>query len=340
MAFLQIALLAFGVSAQSLWAVSEETLYQDVAESKQWNRNVPSGQWTLVSADPVLASLQQPGTLFGFRPQRLFVFCDVAGKVDQAVIVFLETGYSINPWAPVPDWKKRRYEADFQKMAQGLPLQLEKAAGGKGEGCQLTANAGNFVFDITEYHVGKVLLRLYIEDKRSICLQIVKQGTPRDLYPGIDMPTDKRKEALAQNVKRNANGDVLVAHVPEIDQDGRPYCGPAVWTEIARYYGLNVYQEMMLSNGRDGGWGVGEAADLTVELDHTFDFAQVQKSIDSGNPVWFCEPGHVALITGYNAKKKEIFRTDSWGEGARNRPVPVDEFSKRANGYLFFTPRE
>jgi hypothetical protein len=60
----------------------------------------------------------------------------------------------------------------------------------------------------------------------------------------------------------------------------------------------------------------------------------------AGDPVWFCEPGHVALITGYNAKKKEIFRTDSWGEGARNRPVPVDEFSKRANGYLFFTPRE
>jgi hypothetical protein len=40
------------------------------------------------------------------------VFCDVAGKVDQAVIVFLETGYSINPWAPVPDWKKRRYESE------------------------------------------------------------------------------------------------------------------------------------------------------------------------------------------------------------------------------------
>jgi len=337
---LQIALLAFGVGTHALWAVSEETLYQDVSESKQWSRNVPSGRWTLVSADPVIASLQQPGPLFGFRPQRVFVFCDVAGKVEEAVIVFLETGYSINPWAPVPDSKKRRYEADFQKMAQGLPLQIEKAAGCKGETCQLTANAGNFVFDITEYHVGKVLLRLYIEDKRSICLQIAKEGTPRDLYPGIDLPTDQRKAALAQNVKRSPDGDVLIAHVPMIDQDGRPYCGPAVWTEIARYYGLYVYQEMMLSSGRDGGWGVGEAADLTSELDHTFDFAHIQKSIDAGDPVWFCEPGHVALITGYNAKKKVVFRTDSWGEGARNRPVPIDEFAKRANGYLFFAPRE
>jgi hypothetical protein len=153
------------------------------------------------------------------------------------------------------------------------------------------------------------------------------------------MPSaDARRTALAQNVVHNSNGDVLITHLPVIDQDGRPDCGPACWTEVARYYGLNVFQEMMLSDKRGGGKGIDGAAALTKDWETTFDFAKIQKSIDSGNPIWFDESGHVALVTGYNAAQNQIFRTDSWGEGSRNKRVPVDKFASHAKGFIYFIP--
>jgi hypothetical protein len=144
---------------------------------------------------------------------------------------------------------------------------------------------------------------------------------------------------LLANVNRQPSGDVLLRNLPVIDQDGRPYCGPAVWTEIGRYYGLDVHPEMMITGGREGGKGVKQAANLKQTFQKEFDFEKVVASIDNGNPVWFGDPGHVALITGYNRTRREIFRTDSWGEGARNKRVTVNEFVKKSGPYMFFAPK-
>jgi hypothetical protein len=132
---------------------------------------------------------------------------------------------------------------------------------------------------------------------------------------------------------------VLLRNVPVIDQDGRPYCGPAVWTEIGRYYGLDVHQEMMITGGRESGRGVNDAAKLKQTFQKEWDFEKVMASIDAGNPVWFGAPGHVAIITGYNRIKREVFRTDSWGEGSRNKRVAVDKFVKESGPYMFFEPK-
>jgi hypothetical protein len=153
------------------------------------------------------------------------------------------------------------------------------------------------------------------------------------------MPVEERRQQLLANVNRQANGDVLLRNVPVVDQDGRPYCGPAVWTEIGRYYGMDVHQEMMITGGRDGGKGVKHAANLTQTFQKEFDFDKVASSIDGGNPVWFGAPGHVALITGYNRPKREVFRTDSWGEASRNKRVPIDKFVKESGPYMFFEPK-
>jgi hypothetical protein len=127
-------------------------------------------------------------------------------------------------------------------------------------------------------------------------------------------------------------------NLPMFDQDGRPYCGPATWAAIARYYGLNVFTEMMLADRRDGGKGVGAASGVRFHLEKHFDFEKVAQTIDSGNPIWFSCPGHVALITGYNRQDNKIFRTDSWGEGARNKKWTVELFRKTANGFMYISP--
>jgi len=84
---------------------------------------------------------------------------------------------------------------------------------------------------------------------------------------------------------------------------------------------------------------VNRAANLKQSFQKEWDFEKVMASIDGGNPVWFGAPGHVALITGYNKSKREIFRTDSWGEGARNKRVTVDQFVKESGPYMFFEPK-
>jgi hypothetical protein len=314
----------------------EKALLAAIGQSVDWQKSPLPGKWKVVSADPTIVSQKETEAIFGTQPKRILIFCH-GSQVYEAVLVYMESGYNMNLWKKADPDQTTAYNTAFEQLKVDLPKTLEQVSGSKGQAVTLTANAPNFSFNVTDYAFSGLILRLYIEDKKSICLLISK---PEDATPNllrIQSPEQRRHE-LVGNVVHTANGDVLISHLPIIDQDGRPYCGPAVWTEISRYYGLNVFQEMMLSDGREGGKGVDSAADLTKVYTPNFDFEKIRKSIDSGNPVWFDEPGHVALITGYNAGQNEIFRTDSWGEGSRNKRVPLETFLKRALGFMYFAP--
>ena len=327
-----VVALAAGVHT----AMADETaLFKAIQTSSDWTAAALPGTWKTVSADPMIYSQKETTPVFGYTPKRIIVFCRNS-NVYEAEIVYMQTGYNIwNKKMTAAD--KQAYADSLKQMETDLPAALTRITGKPGTPVTLTANALNFSFNATDFSFAGLTLRLYIEEGKTVALFISKpEDAPTNLLQ-ITSPDDRRA-ALAKNVVRKPNGDVVIAHLPVIDQDGRPDCGPACWTEVARYYGLNVFQEMMLSDRRDGGKGIDGAAALKKDWETKFDFAKVQTSIDSGNPIWFDEHGHVALITGYNAAANEVFRTDSWGEGSRNKAVPVDKFIPKALGFIYFVP--
>ena len=127
------------------------------------------------------------------------------------------------------------------------------------------------------------MLRLYVEDRKTICVSVCRPPDASTDLLQISSP-EARRTAIASNVERQANSDVSIRNLPVLDQDGWPYCGPAVWTEIARYYGLNLYLKMMLSTGRDGGKGVKEAAHVGKTYETAFDFERCKGASTAAIP--------------------------------------------------------
>lgn len=312
----------------------QASLLSAIENSTDWKVSALPGEWKTVSADPMILSQKKTDPVFGFTPKRIIVFCR-GSNVYEAEVIYMQSGYNI--WnKKMTDEDRKAYAVAFAQMTADLPKAISQLTGTPGTPATLTANAWNYSFNVTDFSYSGFVLRLY-EDGKSICVFILKPQDAITSLLQIASPGERRA-ALVGNVVHNPNGDVLIAHLPVIDQDGRPYCGPGCWTEVARYYGLNVFQEMMLSDKREGGKGIDGAANLKKDWETTFDFARIRQSIDSGNPVWFDEHEHVALITGYNAAQNVIFRTDSWGEGSRNKRVPVDKFAGKAHGFIYFQP--
>lgn len=63
------------------------------------------------------------------------------------------------------------------------------------------------------------------------------------------------RSGLTANVKREANGDVLIANVPMVDQGPKGYCAVATAERVFKYYGIPVDQHEMaqVADTTDGG---------------------------------------------------------------------------------------
>ena len=63
------------------------------------------------------------------------------------------------------------------------------------------------------------------------------------------------RSTLVNNVKREANGDVVIANVPMVDQGPKGYCAVATAERVFKYYGIPVDQHEMaqIADTTDGG---------------------------------------------------------------------------------------
>jgi hypothetical protein len=63
------------------------------------------------------------------------------------------------------------------------------------------------------------------------------------------------RSGLPANVKREANGDVVIANVPMVDQGPKGYCAVATAERVFKYYGIPVDQHEMaqIADTSDGG---------------------------------------------------------------------------------------
>jgi hypothetical protein len=124
--------------------------------------------------------------------------------------------------------------------------------------------------------------------------------------PGLQDEKAALMKNLEKNVARDKSGDVYIRGIPMLDQGEKGYCAPATCARVLLYYGIDVDMHLvaeMMNTGRGSGT-------TTADLEHSL------KRLCRDNPFIWGVPGHLRLIRGVNAAKKQIVYSDTWGDWA------------------------
>lgn len=110
------------------------------------------------------------------------------------------------------------------------------------------------------------------------------------------------KAALSKRVERRANGDVVIADLPMVDQGRKGYCVPATFERVLRYYGLSEDMNVLAMAGQtDAGGGttiqaiqsatyamIRDAGGNITQKNFSGNIQEIKSAIDAGKPILFC----------------------------------------------------
>jgi hypothetical protein len=91
---------------------------------------------------------------------------------------------------------------------------------------------------------------------RLLIAPVPKAGAPVATTTAAAKAPAVTKDSLTSNLKREENGDVLIANVPMVDQGPKGYCAVATAERVFKYYGIPVDQHEMAQvadSSSDGG---------------------------------------------------------------------------------------
>ena len=176
---------------------------------------------------------------------------------------------------------------------------------------------------------------------------------------------------LHKNVKRE-NNLVYISGVPMVDQGQKGYCLPASVARVFAYYGADAVDQHALAQvcntKTGGGTSLGVMYNELVAMGRVFNFSVlplhansadfdnlVRYYVNSGIPMLWCvelntarEAGipirekdkgcHERLIIGYNTHSKEIYFSDSWGQGHELKAMSVSDAAKITLGLHVMIP--
>ena len=176
---------------------------------------------------------------------------------------------------------------------------------------------------------------------------------------------------LHKNVKRE-NNMVYISGVPMVDQGQKGYCLPASVARVFAYYGADAVDQHALAQvcntKTGGGTSLGVMYNELVAMGRVFNFSVlplhansadfdnlVRYYVNSGIPMLWCvelntarEAGipirekdkgcHERLIIGYNTHSKEIYFSDSWGQGHELKAMSVSDAAKITLGLHVMIP--
>lgn len=109
------------------------------------------------------------------------------------------------------------------------------------------------------------------------------------------------KSSLASRVERRANGDVLIADFPMVDQGRKGYCVPATFERLLRHYGLPADMNLLAMAGQTRAGGgtsieriqgavrnlVADAGGSINACNFSGSIQQIKPFIDAGKPLLF-----------------------------------------------------
>lgn len=159
---------------------------------------------------------------------------------------------------------RERFEAEVNRLRDVISKQLAVPFTERGKDKTSAVAAEGFVWSkpptayLLEYSFQREMRSRGIEFRPEfIRLRVAKvPKTSGGLVGTTEKAPSVSKESLTANLKREANGDVLIANVPMVDQGPKGYCAVATAERVFKYYGIPVDQHEMAQvadTGEGGG---------------------------------------------------------------------------------------
>lgn len=142
------------------------------------------------------------------------------------------------------------------------------------------------------------------------------------------------RDSLVNHVKREANGDVVIANVPMVDQGPKGYCAVATAERVFKYYGLPVDQHEM-AQVADTSQGGGTSPDKMLAALNKLE-ARMGVSVRVIED-WEYKK-FVDKVADYNKEAKKAKKPEV-DMSPRNGLIYVDEIIQQMNGEVLRTAR-
>lgn len=142
------------------------------------------------------------------------------------------------------------------------------------------------------------------------------------------------KGALLANLKKEENGDVLIANVPMVDQGPKGYCAVATAERVFKYYGIPVDQHEMAQvadSSSDGGTSPSKMYEALNKLEGRLRVrVRVVENWDYKN--------FTSMVSDYNREAKRASKPEVSPE-PRNGTIYLDEIYGAMDGEVLKTSR-
>ena len=274
-----------------------------------WQDHQLEGPW---QDEPSLGNTEvkrmtQNPVLFGAIPERVFAYSE-NDKLQQISITYLDSGtffgFKLGGEKSHQDrlaGNKRRsqFSQQFAQIQSNLRSRLE---GGCGAGTLKTVGRSNLLRTVyTDFAWEDYVLRLESRPNHSISLHLMHHDTVFTEFSDPQLMKTSPRERLtllANNVRQNDRGDLVVDSIPMFSQGNTPFCGIHSLAMAGHYYGLRMAPESLIASANYQNTGTARGSNvfdlysataqevgMKTSLSARFDPKRIAKAIETGMPV-------------------------------------------------------
>lgn len=271
-------------------------------------------------------------------------------KLNEAIIEFTPAGnpsrmtYSIFNRGDSDTLPRReQFEAQITSLKDTLSKRLAVQATERGKDKTSATAAEGFMWIkpptayLLEYSFQREMKSRGIEFRpefiRLRVAPLPKAGAPAAVATN---PATVTKGSLTTNLKKEENGDILIANVPMVDQGPKGYCAVATAERVFKYYGIPVDQHEMAQVADTGGQGGGgtSPAKMYEALNKLEGRLRVRvRVIENWEYKAFMD-----MVGDYNKEAKRADKAEVSAE-ARGGTIYIDEIYGAMDGQVLKTSR-
>lgn len=227
---------------------------------------------------------------------------------------------------------KKLFDEEEKKLKDFITKALDQEA-------QITlVGTGNLREKVHRWDVGETSLLLAVLPDQYIALRIWPKALAEADGRPVKLSATELREALKSNVEQRDNGDVVIDHIPMINQGPKGYCVPATYERLLRYFGLSADMYSLANAGkqvRGSGTYVGEMnravdgllsrSSRRIQGNLSVSFPEVCRWIDRGVPlIWTMYVSEE--IEGQSndfTRQRATMSADDWRKEIRRYQTPV-----------------
>ena len=184
--------------------------------------------------------------VFGIPATEMLVVSDAGGKVTLVDVIYFNKGDSVH---------SRNMRQHIKRAGLDLKKNLARLLGESG---REKFGARGLQNSTSVWKYGKVRFLVELKRKEYTILHIVYEDGSEEGKTRASSGKERvvHRQNLAENVRKNAAGDIWIENIPMVNQGPKGYCAPATMERVLRYYGITqitMHQLADVGDTKDGG---------------------------------------------------------------------------------------